>query len=81
MAHERGPGGPYMRGFMTEEEKASQPKVTPDLLKRIFSYLRPYSGKLALVLLCIAAASFFSLLPSILTGKIIDEGLVIKWYL
>ena len=65
-----------MRGFMTEEEKASQPRVTPDLLKRIFSYLRPYSGKLALVLLCIAAASLFSLLPSILTGKIIDEGLV-----
>ena len=76
MAQGRGPGGPFMRGYMTDEEKASQPRVTPALLKRVFSYLRPYSGKLALVLICIAAASFFTLLPSILTGKIIDEGLV-----
>ena len=76
MAQGRGPGGPFMRGYMTDEEKASQPRVTGALLKRIFSYLRPYSGKLALVLVCIAAASFFTLLPSILTGKIIDEGLV-----
>ena len=67
--------GHFSRGFMTEEEKANQPKVTGALLKRVFSYLKPYSGKLALVLLCIAAASFCSLLPSILTGKIIDEGL------
>lgn len=68
-------GGHFSRGFMTEEEKANQPKVTGTLLKRVFSYLKPYSGKLLLVLLCIAAASFCSLLPSILTGKIIDEGL------
>ena len=67
--------GHFSRGFMTEEEKANQPKVTGALLKRVFSYLKPYSGKLVLVLLCIAAASFCSLLPSILTGKIIDEGL------
>ena len=67
--------GHFSRGFMTEEEKANQPKVTSALLKRVFSYLKPYSGKLVLVLLCIAAASFCSLLPSILTGKIIDEGL------
>ena len=76
MAQGRGPGGHFMRAYMTDEEKASQPRVTGALLKRIFSYLRPYSGKLALVLVCIAAASFFTLLPSILTGKIIDEGLV-----
>ena len=67
--------GHFSRGFMTEEEKANQPRVTGALLKRVFSYLKPYSGKLVLVLLCIAAASFCSLLPSILTGKIIDEGL------
>ena len=76
MAQGRGPGGAFARGYMTEEEKANQPKVTRALLARIFSYLKPYSGKLALVLVCIAAASFFTLLPSILTGKIIDEGLV-----
>ncbi len=76
MAQGRGPGGHFSRGFMTEEEKANQPKVTSALLKRVFSYLMPYRGRLALVLVCIAAASFFTLLPSILTGKIIDEGLV-----
>ena len=76
MAQGRGPGGRFSRGFMTEEEKASQPKVTKALLARVFSYLKPYSGRLGLVVLCIAASSFFTLLPSILTGRIIDEGLV-----
>ena len=73
-----GPGGPMRSAFLTEEEKASQPKVTPALLKRIFSYLLPYKKQLFLVLLCIAVSSFMSLMPSILTGKIIDEGLIRK---
>ena len=73
-----GPGGPMRGAFLTEEEKASQPKVTPALLKRIFSYLLPYKKQLFLVLLCIAVSSFMSLMPSILTGKIIDEGLIRK---
>ena len=34
MAQGRGPGGPFMRGYMSEEEKASAPKVTKGLLKR-----------------------------------------------
>ena len=72
---QRGPGGHFGRGFLTDEEKASQPKVTPALLKRVFSYLTPYKGRLALVLLCIGLSSFMTLLPSILTGRIIDEGL------
>lgn len=62
--------------FLSEEEKENQPSVTPALLKRIFSYLKPYGKQLVLVLICIAASSFLSLLPSILTGKIIDEGLI-----
>ena len=66
-----GPGGRFSRGFLTEEEKAKAPKVTGELLKRVFSYLKPYSGHLVLVIVCIAASSFFTLLPSILTGKII----------
>ena len=68
-------GGP-MGKFLTEEEKQQQPKVTKELLVRVFSYLKPYWKHLLLVIVCIAAASFCSLLPSILTGKIIDEGLV-----
>ena len=68
--------GPMGRAFMTEEEMASRPKVTKDLLLRIFSYLMPYKKQLALVLVCILASSVFTLLPSILTGRIIDEGLI-----
>ena len=61
---------------MTEEEKAAQPKITKELVKRVFSYLKPYWKQFALVLVCIALSSIFGLLPSILTGKIIDEGLI-----
>ena len=71
-------GGPMGGQFLTEEEKENQPKVTPALLKRVFSYLKPYSKQLVLVLLCIIVSSFFTLLPSILTGKILDDGLMKK---
>ena len=67
-----GPGGK----FMTEEEKQNLPKVTPELLKRVFSYLTPYWKQLVLTLLCIVFSSIMTLMPSILTGKIIDEGLI-----
>ena len=64
------------RGFLTEEEKANKPKVTLPLLKRIFSYLLPYWKQLVIVLVCILFSSALSLLPSVLTGRIIDEGLI-----
>ena len=76
MSMGRGPGGPMRNGFLTDEEKAQQPKVSKELLIRIFSYLKPYQGQMALVFLCIIVSSIFSLWPSILTGKIIDEGLI-----
>ena len=69
-------GGPMGGQFLTEDEKKNQPKVTPELLKRVFSYLKPYTKQLILVLLCIIVSSFFSLLPSIITGKILDDGLL-----
>ncbi len=72
-----GPGGHGPgRGFLTEEEKANKPKVTPELLKRIFSYLKPYWKQMLLVLIAIACSSILALYPSILTGKIVDEGLI-----
>ncbi|MBQ6733719.1 MAG: ABC transporter ATP-binding protein [Lachnospiraceae bacterium] len=75
MARGHGPGGPGGR-FLTEEEKKNQPKVTKALLVRVFSYLKPYRAQLALVLLCIIVSSAFSLAPSILSGRILDEGLI-----
>ena len=67
-----GPGGPRGGRFLTEEEKRNNPKVTKELLLRVFSYLRPYWKQLALVFACIVVASVCSLFPSILTGNIID---------
>jgi len=69
-------GGPMRNGFLTEEEKANRPKVTGALLRRVFSYLLPYWKQLALVLGCIILSSTLHLLPSVLTGRIIDEGLI-----
>ena len=76
MAPNGGPGGPRRSAFLTEEEKAGAPEITPELLKRIFSYLKPYWKQLVLVLLCIIVSSVFTLMPSVLTGKIIDDGLI-----
>ena len=64
------------RGFMTEEEKANAPKVTGALLKRVFSYLNPYRGQMTLVFVCIIVSALLSTMPSILTGRMIDEGLI-----
>ena len=63
-------------GFLTEEEKANRPKVTGELLKKIFSWLKPYWKQLLVVFLAICVSSVFSLLPAVLTGKIIDDGLI-----
>ncbi|MBR2578252.1 MAG: ABC transporter ATP-binding protein [Erysipelotrichaceae bacterium] len=70
------PMGP--RGYLTEEEQQNKPKVTKELLFRIFSYLRPYWFQLLLVLIVIVVSSVLGLLPSIITGKIIDEAIVGK---
>ena len=69
-------GGPMGQGFLTEEEKANRPRVTVALLRRIFAYLVPYWKQLLVVLGCIVLSSVLGLLPSVLTGRIIDEGLI-----
>ena len=67
-----GGGGRGRNQFLTEEEKQNAPKITRDLLLRVFSYLKPYWKQLTLVFVCIFVASVCSLFPSILTGNIID---------
>ena len=61
---------------LSEEERKAQPRLTWALTRRVFSYLTPYWKQLILVLLAIILSSVFALLPSILTGRIIDEGLI-----
>lgn len=63
-------------GFLTDEERADQPRVTRAFLARILSYLRPFWKQLVLALLAILLATVLRLLPAILTGRIIDEGLI-----
>ena len=63
-------------GFLTEEEKADRPRITGAFLKRVLSYLVPFWKQLLLVLLAILLATVLRMLPAILTGRIIDEGLI-----
>ena len=72
-----GPGGRLgPRGFLTEEEKANMPKVTKELLLRILSYLKPYWLQFLLVFVAILLSAAVGLMPSVITGRIVDEALV-----
>ena len=75
-----GPGMGRMgpRGFLTDEEKQNMPKVTKALLGRIMSYLKPYWLQLIFVFIAILLSATVGLLPSIITGRIVDEALVGK---
>ena len=64
------------RGHLTEEEKASRPKVTRALLVRILGYLKPYWLQFLAVFLIILVSAEIGLLPSVITGRIVDEALV-----
>ena len=64
------------RGFLTEEEKQNMPKVTKELLLRIFSYLKPYGLQFVFVFLAITLSATVGLFPSIITGRIVDQALV-----
>lgn len=74
MAGGRGGLGP--RGFLTDEEKKNMPKVTKALLVRILSYLKPYWLQFLFVFIAILLSATVGLLPSIITGKIVDQALV-----
>ena len=64
------------KGFLTEEEKKNMPKVTKKLLLRILSYLKPYWVQFLFVFVAILLSATVGLLPSIITGRIVDQALV-----
>ena len=66
------------RGFLTDEEKANKPKVTKELLLRILSYLKPYWPQFMMVFAAILLSAAVGLMPSMITGRIVDEALVGK---
>ncbi len=69
---------PGPKGFLTEDEKASAPKMTKKLMGRILSYIKPYWLQFLFVIVAIILSASIGLLPSILTGKIVDEALIGK---
>ena len=74
-----GPGrGMGPRGFLTDEEKEHLPEVNGALIRRILSYLKPYWLQFLLVFAAILLSAVVGLLPSIITGRIVDEALVGK---
>ena len=74
-----GPGRAFgPRGFLTDEEKQNMPKVSGALIKRILSYLKPYWFQFVLVFAAILLSAVLGLLPSIITGRIVDEALMGK---
>ena len=54
------------------------PKVDSALIRRILSYLTPYRLQFVLVFVTILVSAVLGLLPSIITGRIVDEALVGK---
>lgn len=64
------------RGFLTDQEKENLPTVSWSLIRRILSYLAPYWTRFLLVFLTIILSAILGLLPSIITGRIVDEALV-----
>ena len=66
--------GPY-RG-LTDEEKAAAPKFTKELGLRILSYLRPYKLKFFIVIVVVLLSAALGVVPSLLTGKMVDDGLL-----
>lgn len=61
---------------MSDEEKSAAPKLTKELAARIFSYLGPYKVKFAIVILVVLIAAGLGVVPSLLTGKMVDDGLI-----
>ena len=57
-------------------DKSPAPAITPALLKRIFSFLTPYTPYLVASFGVIVLSSGLSVAPSLLTGQIIDRGLL-----
>ena len=66
-----GPGGGPRRRQVTGEK--TRPKNTRESVRRIFSYVTRYKGRLLLVLLCMAGQTVASLLASYMLAPIINR--------
>src|ERR1035437_4223602 len=61
-----------IRGNLTEEEKKNSPKMTKGMLKRIFTYLKPYTFQFLIVLVTIVIIQLLGIVPFLLIKRIVD---------
>lgn len=71
-----GPPGKRAHAFLSEDEKQNRPEISRELITRIGRYLIPYWKQILLVLGTMLIQAILGVVPAILTGKIIDEGLI-----
>ena len=62
------------------EKPAKKPTLSKELFVRIASYMKPYTWKFVIVLLVVLVSSILGIVPSILTGRMIDDGLLAENY-
>lgn len=67
MMHGRG-----WRAFMTHDESKGKPTVNWKLIKRAFSYARPYTSYIIMTLVLISLASIINLIPPLLYRDLFD---------
>lgn len=61
--------------YLSYDEEQDQPKVSRDLLRRVWGYGRPYLGALLGVLATIFVISGLGVVPPILSRSLIDEAI------
>lgn len=60
--------------YIRYDEEQDRPQVTPELLRRVWQYARPYLGGIVVILLSILVVSALSLLPPLLIRDLIDHA-------
>ena len=67
----------HMPADLAEQlDNSPKPQLSKALLIRIFSFLKPYTRELLAVGAVILTSSLLGVLPALLTGRIIDDGLI-----
>lgn len=61
--------------FIRYDEDQDQPEVSRDLLRRVWTYARPYGWGITLILITIVGISVLSLIPPLLIRDLIDRAL------
>lgn len=61
--------------YIRYDEQRDRPTVSRALLKRVASYARPYSGRIALMLSTIIGISLLSVIPPLLYRALIDQAI------